>query len=671
MQIDVLGYLQSKNLRLKHAGGDEWHTACMFHGEDPQERGRLYINCNPNAEILGLFDCKVCGAKGALPTIKKHFGDFDEKDDPDDNSETRLEIYRVAAEYYHEQLADYPDVLRYLKGPERCLTIETIVEHSLGYASDEVVQDLAAGTTTMVPSRALYHHLKDLGYPVKDILATGLVAEVGQDTKKRLIDSLSGMVTIPYKVAGNVVAIRGRAWPYEDKKRPKYKTCGGEKARLFNTDVMWHNQEVCVTEGEFDALILNQMGFPAVGVPGAQTWQDAWDGYVRDMRRIWLVFDRDAAGESGASKMLQRFGTKVRRISLSPEGIKCDPTQWVSQGHSALDFQELLDLAQLGGLLVTVDQAIEEHTRIQGSVGVKFGFAALDQAINPGLLPGQVCTVLAKTGTGKTIFLLNMMQQMAMHPEQDHLKMLFISLEQTRGEWWERARRIFRFYNLDRTDDECAEFWRDRLMIVDKNRVSENDVKTIIDDFDYRVGSLPDIISLDYLGYWAQAFKGDRYQRTSDAIMSIKGLAKEVMIPVVTPHQVSRIAKDGEEFGSDAARDAGVVEETSDFLLAIWSPDNNIGRTEEEKQGVINMKILKSRHGSRGLMLNFYWAPLSLAMVPQGDAKVHLARDEMLYNSKGFRDSWETAVWRHQTGLKGPTQRPGMIEEEPTTERYR
>lgn len=669
MQIDILGYLQSKGLHLKHAGGDEWHTACFFHGEDPGDRGRLYINCNPNADILGLFDCKVCEAKGALQTIKKHFGDFDEKEHEDDDSESRLEIFRVAAQYYHDQLADYPDVLRYLKGPERCLTIETIVEHRLGYASDEVVQDVGTGEIKHVPSRALYHHLRDLGYSAKDIIATGLVVE---NRDKKLIDSLSGMVTIPYRVAGNIVGIRGRAWPYEDKTRPKYKTCGGEKARLFNTDVTWHNTEICVTEGEFDALVLNQMGYPAVGVPGAKTWQDSWDGYVKDMRRVWLVFDRDPAGESGSLKLLQRFGTKARRIALSAEGIKTDPTQWVSQGHTAVDFQRLLDAAQLGGLLVTVDQAIDEFAEVQGQSGIRFGIEMLDQAIKPGLLPGQVCTVLAKTGTGKTIFLLNALQRMAMDPGQSGMKMLFVSLEQTRGEWWDRARRIFRFYNDDATDDDARDFWRERLMIVDKNRLKENDIKQVIDDFDYRVGSNPDLIALDYLGYWAQSFQGERYQRTSDAIMLLKGIAKDVRIPFLVPHQVSRVAKDGEEFGSDAARDAGVVEETSDFLLAIWSPDNNMGRTEDEKQGIINMKILKSRHGSRGLLMNFYWAPLSLCMVPAGDPRVHFARDEMLYAGKGYRDDWQTAQWRHKTGFKGAAQKPGMTEAEPTLrERYR
>jgi replicative DNA helicase len=983
--FDVAGYLQAKGYNLKPAGGSEFHLACFFHGEDSGDRGRLYVNCDPGAEILGLFECKVCGERGALPTLMRWHGDEVpwKKDDPDENSEARLEILRVAAAFYHEALGDNEDVFAYLRSEERMLTSDTIMRHQIGYAADEIDQDLGNDTITKRPSRALYRHLRDLGFTTKDILDTGLITKNRDD---RIIDSLSGMITIPYRVAGNVVQIRGRAWPYsKEDKKPKYKTCGGNTSRLFNTDAVWENTELVVTEGEFDAMVIEQLGFPAVGVPGAKGWQDAWDGYVKDLRRIWLVFDRDAAGEQGAQKISARFPGKIRRIYLSPEGFKVDPTQWVANGNGRDEFEYLIDEAKKAGLLVTVDQAIEEHGQYQGVPGIQFGVELLDLAINPGLQAGQLAIVLAKTGTGKaqrvdqpvatpngwvkigdlrlgdrvfgsdgkpttvtgvypqglrsmwevrfsdgasaicdgdhlwtyrtnnerdftrtdtlhdimalrtkvfvpvaapveyphadlpidpytlgvllgdgcfsmssmsvsgvdqeifdrlelqgsrlvptgcgcdyrisgrqgvlnpikeairslgllhvgshvrfvpepyryasveqrmallrglmdtdgtidkngscefstsspemaehvaelvrslggvtgwngqgirikrtthrdayritvrtpfcpfsisrkaqrwkpplsitrsirevvpadagqavcisvaapdqlyltsgyvvthnTIFLLNMMQRMLMVPGQENLKFLFLSLEQTRGEWWERARRIHRFYNLDSDDSGAADFWRDQIMIVDKNRLTPEQIRQAIDDFDYRMGQPPDVIALDYIGYFAQSFKGERYERTSDAVMGLKEIAKDTRCRMVAPHQVSRMAKDGEEFGTDAARDSGAIEETSDFLFNIWSPDNTLARAEEEKQGIVSQRIAKSRNGSRGLKIDYRWGPLSLVMVPTTDPLARFAQDEMLYNGPGYRDDWPTAVWRHQTGIKGATQRPGM-----------
>ena len=528
--------------------------------------------------------------------------------------------------------------LEYLQGPERGLTMSTIVDRQLGWAPGGL---------------QLYKHLRSEGFANKEITATGLVREQGDG----IVDSLSGMVTIPYHTAGNVVQIRGRAWPY-DGDGPKYKTCGGNKARLYNTDRTWDTKEIVITEGEFDAMMVEQLGYPAIGSPGANQWQDVWDGYVEDQRRIMLLFDRDAAGMQGAEKLRDRFGSRVREIHLSEPGIKMDPTSWVcDNGGNPDEFAALVEKGRSGGLLVTVDEALAEHTELQGLPGVKFGIEQLDVNIEPGLLDGQVAVVLAKSGTGKTISLLNMMETMRRVPGQEDLKFLFVSLEQTRGEWWERARRIHRFYNLDKTDEEVADWWRNNIMLVDKNRVSPDEFKTVLDDFEYQQGQLPDVTFIDYLGYWAQSFPGERYQRTSDAIMSLKELAKgtssDDRLKIITPHQVSRVAKYGEEPDTDSARDAGVVEETADFLFTLWNPDSQLGRAEEEKSGLINMRIGKSRHGGKGTKIAYQFAPISLALVPHGEQQLTVRAKEELEYERLHHDSFEDVILRHQSGFDG------------------
>lgn len=637
MSTDVLGYLQSKGLQIKRASGDEVHVACPFHAEDPGARGRLYVNVNPSAEIPGLFHCKVCGEKGSLVSLKKHYGDHEQVTEADESSWTRRQILASAARFYHENLAEHPEAVKWLKGEDRGLTLDTIMSQQLGYAEG-----------------GLTHHLRERGFEWKDMMSTGLVVEDKVTGKPK--DFFHRKITIPYFTSGHVVMMRGRAWPY-DGDGPKYLTPPGQTSRLFNSDVLWghdDDDESCVvTEGEFDALVLQQLGFRAVGVPGAQTWQDNWDGYVSDMRRIYLIFDRDQAGETGAEKLRDRFGPKVRPIHLSPEGVKIDPTTWVHNGGTAEALRELMEQADKGGLLVTVSEARAADALLKELSGVKLGAEMLDLFIDPGLLPSQVMVVLAKTGTGKTIWLLNAMQRMRMVKGQEDLRFLFVSLEQTAGEWWERAKRIHRFYNLEATDDDCERFWENNLQIVEKNRLTEVELLSAVDDFEYRMGGVPDVVLVDYLGYWAQSYQGERYQRTSDAIMAMKAIAKDRMLRFITPHQVSRVAKDGEDFGADAARDAGVVEETADFLFTIWSPDNTLGRAEEDKQGLVNLRIGKSRHGGRGQKVIFQWAPLSLTLVPHSDGAVgdHLtmARNELAFDAQ--RDNWAQAVYRHITGM--------------------
>lgn len=655
--MDVEAYLQSRGMVLKRADARNVHAACPFCGEDPAARGRLYINIDPDAEVPGLYMCHRCGERGSLTSLKRHFGDSVRDDEID--HQTRVEIHNSAAQYYASQLGRYSEVVQYLKGPERGLHVETLKAHQIGYAPMEITHDLAADVTATAWPRRLYAYLRNEGHSSKDILATGLCHE--RDGK--VVDALGGMITVPYTIAGNVVAIRGRTWPFtpEDFEqwlgdayspaKSKYKTCSGTGTRLYNTDAVWGATEIFVTEGEFDALVMEQNGYPAIGVPGAEAWQEAWDDYLTTLKRVWLVYDRDAAGEKGANKLADRIGTKVRRVHLSEEGTKCDPTMYFAE-HDAAEFQQLLDQACKGGLLVTVSDAIDEFLTTQGLPGIKFGWELLDVMIAPGLQAGQIMILLAKTGTGKSLLLFNLLHLIRMVPEQEDFKILLLSLEQTRGEWWDRARRIHRFYNINSDETEAAQWWEANILLVDQNRVSEAQLRQVLDDFEYQMGALPDIVAIDYLGYWARSFRGEAYERTSAATMALKAITKDYRIPMIVPHQVSRVGRVGEEFGADAARDSGVVEETADYVLTMWVPDNIIGRNEEEKTGQVHLRIAKSRHGGDGQLLTMQRAPISLAMVPEGDPLCARARQEMEWKQR-YRSTWNEAVFRHRTGIEG------------------
>lgn len=651
---DVLGYLNAKGIPLKQGTGRNIHTPCIFCGEDPAARGRLYINVDPDADVPALYKCFLCDAKGNLTTLKRHFGDAVNEQELD--SHIRAEILRMAATYYHEQLDQYSDVSAYLKGPDRGLTAETIAEHFIGYAPMDIIYDVLTKQTTVRRGNRLYGHLRTNGYAPKDIIATGL-AQALHDGK--IVDALAGMVTIPYHTAGSCVAIRGRTWPFTpadfeqwgsatyDPPKGKYKTPGGTSTRLFNTDSSWNATELVVTEGEFDALAVEQAGYPAVGVPGANVWQAEWDDYLTDAKRVWVAFDRDPAGEKGAQKLVDRFPGKTRRVFLSPEGVKCDPTQWF-QTHTASDFAALLAEASKGGLLVSVHDAIAEFRAVQSKPGLRFGWDEFDAAIYPGLQPSQLMVLLARTGAGKTLFLLNMMHRVRQVEGQENARFLFVSLEQTRGEWWDRARRIYRFYHPEQRERHAQEWWSDHLMLVDRNKLSEGDLRQVLDDYEYQMGGMPDLICLDYIGYWSRAFRGEAYERTSAAVMKLKEIIKDYRIPMIAPHQVSRTAKDGQEFESDAARDSGAVEETADFILTMWRPEEAAGRTSAERDGLVEFKLAKSRHGSRGSGFQMHWSPVSLVLLPFTDGQRPRLQHERKWKVEYPDLTWEEIMLKHE-----------------------
>jgi hypothetical protein len=146
--------------------------------------------------------------------------------------------------------------------------------------------------------------------------------------------------------------------------------------------------------------------------------------------------------------------------------------------------------------------------------------------------------------------------------------------------------------------------------------------------------------------------------------MALKAIAKDFRIPIICPQQVNRTGKEGEEFTSDAARESGVIEETADFLLGMWRPDDQQGRQDAEKSGLVKLRILKSRHGGRGHLLQMQWAPTCLALLPEGDPLEVRARREFGWRQR-YLDTWEQVVHRHRTGFEGkfddrdpPVERP-------------
>lgn len=157
-------------------------------------------------------------------------------------------------------------------------------------------------------------------------MSTGLIMEDRGNGAP--LDFLTSCVTIPYHVANNVITIRGRSLVPDSK--AKYKTLAGAKARLFNSDATWHATELFVAEGEFGCLLLEQLGYAAIGVPGAASWQDQWDGYLSLVDHVYLVFDGDEAGRKGSQRLKDRFGAKVRALEIPEEdGEVPDITDWV------------------------------------------------------------------------------------------------------------------------------------------------------------------------------------------------------------------------------------------------------------------------------------------------------------------------------------------------------
>ena len=253
-------------------------------------------------------------------------------------------------------------------------------------------------------------------------------------------------------------------------------------------------------------------------------------------------------------------------------------------------------------------QKYEEYIAQLTKRKITFGFDKLDSTLR-GIAPGEVCQVMARTGVGKTAFLLNVMKNVL---DNQGVPVLFFSLEMPLAQIYERAVQITNsksgqyveqeFYkNKDNSLHTLTSISYDKLYTVDQDFLSYDELKEFILIAEKeKIGERPPLVCVDYLGRMQGSAK-DNYSLVSELAKQLKLLAKELDIAVLYLHQTNRSGRTGqEEITLDMGRDSGVAEEAADFILGMWRPAINSADTQKESEEEIIISVLKNRKGMLG-----------------------------------------------------------------------
>lgn len=169
-----------------------------------------------------------------------------------------------------------------------------------------------------------YHAKLTEGFsPAEIYLATrGITLSMAVEYRLGVVDGslqdhepYTGMLCIPYLTRlGGVVSLKFRR-PHDCTSECDHaKYISPYPTRLYNTMALDRADElgyVFLTEGEIDAILLDFSGFPAVAVPGVESWQahPEWVSVLCGYSRVYLPYDRDEPG--------RRFAEQARR-ALKP-----------------------------------------------------------------------------------------------------------------------------------------------------------------------------------------------------------------------------------------------------------------------------------------------------------------------------------------------------------------
>jgi replicative DNA helicase len=262
-----------------------------------------------------------------------------------------------------------------------------------------------------------------------------------------------------------------------------------------------------------------------------------------------------------------------------------------------------------------------EKRKIGEELHVMSGFKSIDKATG-GLHPGDLTIIAARPGMGKTAFALSLLKNISVNT---HKPCAFFSLEVSSEQIANRLISMESGVNLSKLRD--ARLDDSDFEIISNKTTDVKAAEIYIDDSPYlnilelrtkarRLKTLKGIeaIFVDYL----QLMKGDkdhngtREQEISSISRNLKGLAKELKIPVIALSQLSRSV---ETRGGDKRpqlsdlRESGAIEQDADNVAFLYRPDY-YGIKEDDNgestEGRVEYLIRKQRHGETGdIILNF------------------------------------------------------------------
>ncbi len=279
----------------------------------------------------------------------------------------------------------------------------------------------------------------------------------------------------------------------------------------------------------------------------------------------------------------------------------------VSQQRSKKDWHSLPTVAGLEY------QRIQKVSKHQGAVtGITTGFTDLDSKL-AGFHGSELIILAARPAMGKTALALNFARNAA---KDSGLVVGVYSLEMPRGQLATRmlcsegkldAHRV-RTGNLSKKDDwpklaDAVEALHQvPIFIDDTPGLTVTQVRSKARRLQAEEGKLGMLV-IDYL----QLMQGtggareSREQAISGISRGLKGLAKELEVPVIALAQLNRGVelRDNKRPKMADLRESGAIEQDADLVLFIYR-DEYYNKDDESNKGIAEVIIGKNRHGPTG-----------------------------------------------------------------------
>lgn len=263
-------------------------------------------------------------------------------------------------------------------------------------------------------------------------------------------------------------------------------------------------------------------------------------------------------------------------------------------------------------------EKIEAASKAGGSItGIPTGFNDLDLQ-TAGMQPSDLILIAARPSMGKTAFVLNLAQHMAL---RKNVTTAIFSLEMSKVQLVNRMLSLeskvdaqnLRTGNLEDSDwerlIESAEIiGSSRLIIDDTPSISISELRSKCRK--YKMNNDLGVVIIDYLQLMTLGGRAaeSKQLEVSEISRSLKAVARELNVPVIALSQLSRAVEqrpDHRPMLSDL-RDSGAIEQDADVVMFLYRDDYY--NKESEKKNIAEIIIAKQRNGPIGTV-ELAWLP--------------------------------------------------------------
>lgn len=321
--------------------------------------------------------------------------------------------------------------------------------------------------------------------------------------------------------------------------------------------------------------------------------------------------------ERSIMRQLAQVGTEISEAAYSPQGR--DASQLLDEAENkvfqiaesaARNKQGFLNMPELLQEVVDRIDMLYSRDNPDEVTGVPTGFIDLD-AKTSGLQPGDLIIVAGRPSMGKTAFAMNVAEHVAV---EKHLPVAVFSMEMggtqlvmrmlgSVGRLDQHVLRTGRLQDEDwsRLTTAIGKLSEAPMFIDETAALTALELRARARRLARQFGGKLGLIVIDYMQLMAGSGRSDnRASELGEISRGLKGLAKELRVPVIALSQLSRSVEqrpNKRPMMSDL-RESGAIEQDADLILFMYRDEYY--NPDSEFKGLAEVIIGKHRNGPTG-----------------------------------------------------------------------